>query len=215
MTYTAEQIELQETQGRRRLGERMAFIIADVISGDQREFIESRDEFYLATVDADGNPSVSYKGGDVGVVRVLDERTLVFPSYDGNGMYWSTGNIAATGSIGLLFIDHVTPNRLRVQADAVIDRDADLVASYPGAEFVVRCTVRQVFPNCARYVHRYERVGRSKYVPDADGEQPAPAWKRVDAFQDVLSDDERAATDAAGGVIDVDEYRHRLATGES
>ena len=128
MTYTAEQIELQETQGRRRLGERMAFIIADAISDDQREFIERRDEFYLATVDADGNPSVSYKGGDVGVVRVLDERTLVFPSYDGNGMYWSTGNIAATGSIGLLFIDHVTPNRLRVQADAVIDRDADTVS---------------------------------------------------------------------------------------
>ncbi len=193
----------------------MALIIAESISDDQRAFIERQDHFFLATVDGEGNPSVSYKGGPVGLVRVLDETTLVFPSYDGNGMYWSTGNIAATGSIGMLFIDQVTPNRLRVQADALIDRDPDLVASFPGAQFVVRCTVRQVFPNCARYIHRHARVETSKYVPDGTGAQPTPAWKRIDVFQDVLSDEERAATQVEGGTIDVADYAQRLADGTS
>ena len=51
--------------------------------------------FFLATADADGAPQCSYKGGEPGFVRVLDEHTIAFPSFDGNGMYLSLGNIAA------------------------------------------------------------------------------------------------------------------------
>ena len=49
--------------------------------------------FFLATADAEGRPQCSYKGGDPGFVRVLDEHTLAFPNYDGNGMYLSMGNV--------------------------------------------------------------------------------------------------------------------------
>lgn len=215
MTYSDAQTDLQDIQGRRALADRMAMIVADTMSDDQQQFITGLDHFFLATVDAQGHPSVSYKGGDVGVVRVLDDHTLVFPSYDGNGMYWSTGNVMATGAIGLLFIDMVTPQRLRVQADAELSRDEQLVGLYPGAEFVIVCTVRQVFPNCARYVHRHERVSASTYVPDGAGDQPHPSWKRIDLVQDVLSDDERDATVAAGGPISADDYAGKLAEGTS
>ena len=63
--------------------------------------------FFLATADADGRPTCSYKGGDPGFVRVVDDRTLAFPNYDGNGMYLSMGNVAANPEVGLLFLDFV------------------------------------------------------------------------------------------------------------
>ena len=81
-------------------------------------FIEARPFFFLSTVNADGQPTVSHKGGAAGFVRVLDPTTLVFPSYDGNGMFLSMGNIATKPSIGLLFIDFEHPHRVRVHATA-------------------------------------------------------------------------------------------------
>ena len=74
--------------------------------------------FFLATCDADGNPQCSYKGGDPGFVRVVDDRTLAFPVYDGNGMFLSLGNIRAHANVGMLFIDFEHPNRVRVNGVA-------------------------------------------------------------------------------------------------
>ena len=69
-------------------------ILRDTFDDDDRAFIESRDMFFLATADEHGMPQCSYKGGEPGFVRVVDEHTLAFPSYDGNGMYLSLGNLA-------------------------------------------------------------------------------------------------------------------------
>jgi predicted pyridoxine 5'-phosphate oxidase superfamily flavin-nucleotide-binding protein len=68
---------------------------AEEIPDQHKAFIESRDMFWLATVDEHGRPQCQYKGGAPGFVRVLDPKTLVFPSYDGNGRYHSMGNISA------------------------------------------------------------------------------------------------------------------------
>ena len=54
---------------------------------------------------------MSYKGGDPGFVKVVDDATVVFPSYDGNGMFLSMGNIKGNRNIGMLFIDFENPNR--------------------------------------------------------------------------------------------------------
>ena len=93
-------------------------LVRTTFTEDDRKFIEEQRMFFLATTDADGFPDCSYKGGDPGFVRVLDERTLVFPSYDGNGMFKSLGNIRANPAVGLLFISFERPNRLRVSASA-------------------------------------------------------------------------------------------------
>jgi uncharacterized protein YecE (DUF72 family) len=66
-------------------------------------------------VDGSGQPTCSYRGGDPGFVKVVEPGTIAFPSYDGNGMFLSMGNIRATAKVGLLFIDFETPHRLRVQ----------------------------------------------------------------------------------------------------
>jgi hypothetical protein len=166
-------------------------------------------------VNARGEPTVSHKGGPVGVVTVVDTTTLAFPSYDGNGMFLSMGNIAETGKIGMLFIDFETPNRMRVQATATVSTDDPLMAKYPGAQIIVRAKVDKVFLNCARLVHKHQRVAVSPYVPDQDGETPFPAWKRIDLVQDALPAKDLGRSEQAGGVITTEEYGAKLAAGES
>src|SRR3954466_737449 len=79
---------LQDRFDTRRLADRITERkMADVIDARDRDFIEAADMLFLATADADGRPTCSYKGGEPGFVRVLDERTVAFPNYDGNGMY--------------------------------------------------------------------------------------------------------------------------------
>lgn len=178
---------LQDRFDTRRLADRIeSRKIADRIDEEDREFIESRDMFFLSTVDHRGYPTCSYKGGDPGFVRVLDERTIVFPNYDGNGMYLSTGNAAAQAKVGILFIDFEDPSRLRIHGDASIDLEDSLTASYPEAQFVVRVQVREVFPNCPRYIHRYALVERSRFVPKSGVATPFPDWKRLEWAADVL-----------------------------
>src|SRR5439155_5288932 len=85
--------ELQDRFDTRRLADRIdERLVRDTIDDDDRAFIEARDMFFLATADEEGRPQCSYKGGAPGFVRVLDERTIAFPSYGGNGMYLSIGN---------------------------------------------------------------------------------------------------------------------------
>lgn len=179
-------------------------------------FIGSRDFFFLSTVDSEGRPTVSYKGGPPGVVAVVDPTTIAFPHYDGNGMFLSVGNTEDTGRIGLLFIDLETPNRFRLQAD--VERTTDdpvLLARWPGSTLVTVAKVETVFHNCGRYIHQHERLAASPYVPGDDGAQPLPAWKQIDVVQDVLTDDERRRATDDGGTITFEDYVGRLLAGTS
>ncbi len=188
--YHAGSRKLQDRFDTRRLADRLdeRFLARAVIDSEDRAFIERMDMFFLATADVDGRPQCSYKGGDPGFVRVLDEVTVAFPNYDGNGMYLSMGNVLANPQIGMLFIDFVSakPSRLRLNGVASIDERDDLCEQYPGAQFIVRVRATQVFPNCPRYIHRMALVERSRFVPRADREPPIPAWKRSDWACDVL-----------------------------
>ncbi len=215
--YSESQKQLQTQFDSRRLADRLeAAIVTDQIaSAQQRAFIESRDFFFLSTVNAQGEPTVSHKGGGVGVVTVVDAGTLVFPSYDGNGMFMSMGNIAETGKIGLLFIDFETPNRLRVQATATFSADDPLMAKYPGAQLLVRAKIDKVFVNCARLIHKHKRIAASPYVPDRNGAMPLPAWKRIDMVQDALPASDIGRAEHEGGLITPEQYDEKLASGES
>jgi len=185
--------DLQDRFDTRRLADRIEdLLVHDWITPDEAAFIESRDMFFLATADAEGRPNCSYKGGAPGLVRVVDERTLAFPSYNGNGMYLSAGNVLANPHIGMLFLDFEHANRMRVNGAASIDPADDLLAAYPEAQFVVRVAVREVFPNCPRYIHRMQRVEDSPFVPRADCETPVPSWKRMEWSRGVLAADDPA-----------------------
>jgi hypothetical protein len=185
--YSSAARELQDRFDTRRLADRLVQVtVHDQFTADDREFIEQRDMFFLASVDATGQPTCSYQGGDPGFVRVVDERTLAFPNYDGNGMYLSMGNVAATHRVGLLFIDFERQNRVRVEGTATLALDDPLLPSYPEAQFVVRVTVDRIYPNCPRYIHHYQLVERSKFVPRSAVPTPVPGWKQSHWAADVL-----------------------------
>lgn len=179
--------EFQDRFDTRRLADRIEErLVRDRVTADDKALIERLDMFFLATVDEAGQPSCSYKGGDPGFVRVLDEFNLVFPVYDGNGMFVSAGNMARSPRIGMLFIDFEQPKRLRVHGSVSIERDDPLLPAYAEAQFIVRVRVEKVFPNCPRYVHKYRRIESSPYVPRAACETPVPNWKRSEWAADVL-----------------------------
>ena len=202
--YDAPHRALQDRFGTRALADRLdQAAVHDFVSEEEREFIESRDMFFLATVDGGGMPSVSYKGGDPGFVRVVDKKTLAFPHYDGNGMFVSTGNIGATANVGLLFLDFETPHRIRVHGRARTDPDDPLLGEIRGAQLVTRVAVSEVFVNCPRYLHRYRKVEASRFVPRGDADPPGADWKRIDVLQDVLPEGERAAPE---DTIDIETY---------
>lgn len=171
---------LQDKFNTRRIADRIdGLLVHDKFTEDDKAYIESRDMFFLATADDEGRPNCSYKGGDPGFVRVVDEKTLAFPCYDGNGMFLSMGNLAKNPSVGMLFIDFEDPDRMRVNGEAAISDDDPLLASFPEAQFMVRVTAREIFPNCPRYVHQMKLVKRSKFVPQAGCETPVPGWKQM------------------------------------
>lgn len=205
--YGETQRALQDQFDSRAIADTLAAItVLPVLDDAAREFIESRAFFFLSTVDADGHPTVSHKGGAPGFVRVLDERTLVFPSYDGNGMFLSMGNIAGDGRIGLLFMDFEHPHRVRVHATAEISSDDPLLDEYPGADLLVRATVTESFINCPRYITRQASSEPSVHVPDANGDAPLARWQRIDLLQDVLPARHQGRADDEGGTITIDEY---------
>jgi predicted pyridoxine 5'-phosphate oxidase superfamily flavin-nucleotide-binding protein len=157
---------------------------------------------------------VSYKGGDPGFVKVVDSKTIAFPSYNGNGMYYSMGNIASSAKIGMLFMDFERPKRLRVQGTATVSADDPLMAHFKEAQLVVRVTVDQVWPNCPRYVHRMQKVSPSRYVPRENVATPLAGWKRIDIVQDALPAEDQGRAEKEGGLLTVEDWFGKVEAGD-
>lgn len=193
MEYSPASRALQDRFDTRRLADRLAEVkVHQEFTAEDRRFIERLDMFFLATVGEAGQPTCSYKGGDPGFVRVTGPRSLAFPNYDGNGMYLSMGNVAATSAVGMLFIDFEAQRRMRVDGTARMEFEDPLLAAFPEAQFIVRVDALAIYPNCPRYIHRYQLVERSGFVPHVTRETPVPAWKQSDWARDVLPADDPA-----------------------
>ena len=182
MSYHAGSRALQDRFDSRRLADRrVEKLWRTAFTAEDKAFIEASHMFFLATADASGQPDCSYKGGLPGFVRVTGSSELSFPSYDGNGMFRSLGNLLANPRVGLLFLDFEQPRRLRVNGHASL---VDDVSGFEGAQLVVRIKADAIFPNCPRYIHRYRLVETSVYAPRPGYEPPEPGWKKN--FSDVL-----------------------------
>ncbi|MGH7961051.1 MAG: pyridoxamine 5'-phosphate oxidase family protein [Candidatus Binatia bacterium] len=213
--YGEQHRTLQDRFHTRKLADRAEELVVQTEVGETaKAFIEARDMFFLSTVDHHGRPTVSYKGGDPGFVKVLDPKTVVFPSFDGNGMFLSMGNITGHAQIGMLFVDFENPYRLRLQGVASVQTDDPLLATYKEADMIVRVTVSEIWVNCPRYVHRYEKVTPSRYVPRAACETPLAEWKRIDLMQDVLPPKDHGRPEQAGGVITMGEWIDKVKVGQ-
>jgi len=184
--------ELQRRFDTERLADRVGDLTHDTINKNDRAFIEHMDMFFIATVDEQGHANCSYKGGEPGFVRVVDDHTIAFPNYDGNGMYLSMGNVLKTKQVGILFIDFENQHRMRLNGEATISYDDPLMTEYPEAQFIVRVRAREIFPNCPRYIHKMKLVQRSKFVPKSECQTPVPSWKTGGWVDDVLPEHDPA-----------------------
>ncbi len=212
--YTPTQRQLQDEYNTRALADRVeAAISTNELTEDHTAFITARNMFFLSTVDENGFPSCSYKGGAPGFIRVLDPNTLVFPNYDGNGMFMSQGNIEAKLKVGLLFINFEIPQRIRLRGSAKLIRKGPMVESYPGAINVTEVAIEKVWSNCPRYVHKMEPKGLSSFLPRENGTYKLAPWKRINIIQDVITETERKEAESIG-LITPEEYAEMEARGE-
>ena len=191
-----------------------AAVVREELSEDQANFITSQTMFFLSTIDESNRPTVSYKGGETGFVRILNNKQLMFPSYDGNGMFYSMGNIFANPEIGMLFVDFEAPNRLRIQGKSELVNEGPLLDSYPGANLVVKVNVSQVWVNCSRYIHKMILREPSPYIPDSKGNAPIALWKRIEGLDQFLSEEDKKLVLEAGHITN-EEYEKQLSSGET
>ena len=185
--YHSGSRQLQDQFDSRRIADRLEQVtVHHCFTDEDICFIHSCSMFFLATADAQGRPDCSYKGGMPGFVRILDDCTLAFPDYDGNGMFRSLGNILVNPHVGLLFVNFEQPDRLRVNGVASLHKDSGMVSEFSGAQLVVEVKVERIFPNCPRYIHKMHMVDYSVYSPKQGHKPPEPDWKRMKEFRDAL-----------------------------
>jgi len=185
--YDSEHRALQDEFQSRNLADRLEeLIIKDHLDEQAIEFVSSRDFFFLSTVDQAGFPTVSHKGGDIGLVKVIDNKTLVFPYFDGNGMWLSMGNIAGQTKLGMLFIDMENPHRLRVQGTAKLVRDTEILSLWPEVGLAAQISITQTWINCPRYIHPVKRLNTAPHVPKVGEETPPAEWKSFEPITDVV-----------------------------
>ncbi len=179
---------LQDAFGSRALADRLeGKLRRDRFNDDDAAFIASMGFFFLATADAEGRPDCSFKGGPPGFVRVEAPDQLIFPDYDGNGMFKSLGNLAINPSVGLLFLAMgPAPKRLRVNGIARVVADDPAMAAIPGAQLLIKVTPVDIFPNCPRYIPNMQLVEPSIYLPHAEVQPVEPAWKSFELFTGVV-----------------------------
>ncbi len=193
--YGAGARALQDAFDSRRLADVLHdFTVHAELNADDIALIQAQSTVWISTVDAEGWPDVSYKGGAVGFVEVVDPSELRIPSYDGNGMMRTMGNIADTGKVGLLFIDTERPWRMRVHGTARVSIDSSDIARHHGAQAVIIVSIGRVFPNCGRYIHQDGEI--STYVPARGHEPPVPEWKRMELLRAALPQSDRDRLDA-------------------
>jgi len=106
----------------------------------ERAFIAARDSVYMASVSETGWPYVQHRGGPVGFVRMLDERTLGFADFRGNRQYVSVGNLSRDDRVALFFMDYAQRRRLKLygRVRLVEPEDGETLARLTVADYRAR-----------------------------------------------------------------------------
>ncbi len=125
-----------------------------------QEFLQRQDFFFLSTSDSEGNCDSSFRSGSPGFIKILDEKTLCFPDYEGNGVMASLGNILENPHAGLIFIDFFKDTiGLHVNGNAEILKHIDNVTDSSGkAKRWVKVIVEEAYIHCSKYIPLLKRL---------------------------------------------------------
>ncbi|MCX4632207.1 pyridoxamine 5'-phosphate oxidase family protein [Streptomyces sp. NBC_01443] len=141
------------------------------LTPEMRDFIGRQAMVFLATADSHGECDASFRAGPPGFVHVIDEHTLAYPEFRGNGVLASTGNMTENPHLGMLFVDFTHHHvGLHVNGVARLYRDADLRPAYPALpadaapgrspQMWVHLTVEEAYIHCSKYIPHLEPAPR-------------------------------------------------------
>jgi uncharacterized protein len=129
------------------------------ITDELQEFLALQTSFYMATVNAEGQPYIQHRGGPAGFLRVMDERTLAFVDYAGNKQFISQGNLTENPKAHLFLMDYEHRQRVKIWAEAkVIEGDTALISKlmptncHAKPEQVIVFTVTAWDANCPQHI---------------------------------------------------------------
>ncbi len=135
----------------------------DHLNPHMREFLGEQEMFFLATADGKGECDCSFRAGEKGFLHVLDERTLLYPEYRGNGVYASLGNIFENPHVALLIVDffrhgiglHVN-GKASIRSHEELRRDCrlppDVSADGRQTELWVVVEVVEAYIHCSKHI---------------------------------------------------------------
>jgi len=130
-----------------------------VVTDELRDFIAVQTSFYMATVNAEGQPYIQHRGGPAGFLRVLDEHTLAFVDFSGNKQYISTGNLSTNPKAHLFLMDYEHRQRIKIWGTAIVlESDSELISTLmpqhygAKAEQVIIFTVTAWDSNCPQHI---------------------------------------------------------------
>ncbi|QKV97714.1 pyridoxamine 5'-phosphate oxidase family protein [Streptomyces sp. NA02950] len=181
--------------------------VLDHLNVRMREFIGRQEMFFLATADRHGECDSTFRAGPPGFLRVIDERTVAYPEYRGNGVLASLGNIEENPHLGILMIDFLRDRiGLHVNGRARVVRDTEMRADHPDlpvdpvpgrrAVVWVEVTVEEAYIHCAKHIPHLQKVPAQRRGGirdqgrdpgrDRDGDQGAdPGQERAWGTDDV------------------------------
>lgn len=135
----------------------LSVMVREFIDLGLANFVEKQPFFFIATADSDGHCDANFRGANTGTLacKVIDEKTLIFPDYSGNGMYNSLGNILSNPHIGMIFIDFQMIARARINGKASIKNlTPEVKALWPEAQCYIEVQVEQAYRNCPARIPR-------------------------------------------------------------
>jgi predicted pyridoxine 5'-phosphate oxidase superfamily flavin-nucleotide-binding protein len=133
----------------------------DLLTDEEKDFIRTRDSFYMATISETGWPYIQHRGGHAGFLRVVNPTTLGFADYKGNRQLLTTGNLSANNRVCLFLVDYPSRTRLKILGRAKVEdarQHPELIKEF--AEPEMQRLVERVFLidvvsfdwNCPKYI---------------------------------------------------------------
>ena len=146
----------------------------DHLNDEMIQFASKQEIAIISTSDVEGNCDTSFRGGPPGFIRILDEKTLIYPEYMGNGVLASLGNMYENPHIGLLIIDFFESQvGLHINGSVEV-LENDMLSSHLGiskneqqkwiekenskCKWWVKVTVDEAYIQCSKHIPYLQKV---------------------------------------------------------
>jgi len=143
--------------------------VLDLLNPEMQEFIEDQEMVFLSTADSKGECDASFRAGPKSFIKVLDNKTLIFPEFKGNGVMASLGNISENPQIGLMFIDFFQSSiglHVNGKAKIITEKEASkLVKAEKNGQHKtklwIKVEVEEAYIHCSKHIPRLQKKDKT------------------------------------------------------